>query len=146
MVDDEDYEFLMTVGSWYAGERYPQIINKKVKPNKTVLMHRVLASRWNLEVPAGMMIDHKDGNGFNNQRSNIRIATPHDNVGNSAPRKHRRFKGPHFDPRTGRYQSFIRHNNRLLHLGMYASEEEAAAAYNTKAKEIFGEFARLNII
>ena len=42
------------------------------------------------------------------------------------------------------WRAYIRHNQKLIHLGMYKTKEEAARAYDKKAVEVFGEFAHLN--
>jgi hypothetical protein len=96
----------------------------------------------------GFLPDHKDGNGLNNRRSNLRFATPGQNCANSRPRKgSSRFKGVCF--KKGRisrpWQAEIMKNYTKRHLGMFETEEEAAVAYDQAALEQWGEFARLNL-
>ena len=57
-----------------------------------------------------------------------------------------KYKGVTFDKWTSRWESYIGYNGEKIHLGRYKSEEKAALVYNEKAKELFGEFANLNII
>jgi hypothetical protein len=78
-VDDEDYEYLMQ-WKWQAGskKRYAQrarIINGKVS---STMMHRVIMNITDTKVH----IDHKDGDGLNNQKSNLRPCTRNQNQAN----------------------------------------------------------------
>lgn len=144
LVDDVDYDYLIGFGGWYAGRCYPQIVEKPA--NKCHLMHAVLWTRWGHTIPEGLMLDHEDGNGFNNQKHNLRLATRTQNVVNSRVRSHNQsgYKGVHLDKRSGNYQAMIRINNRLEHIGMFVDSMEAACAFNLCAKAIYHEFARLN--
>lgn len=83
-------------------------------------------------------LDHRDGDGLNNQRQNLRPATNRENQGNSPPKKGRRFKGA-FPSSCG---FFARCAGKYL--GHFNSELLAATAYNAEAVKVFGEFARLN--
>lgn len=147
MVDDEDYDYLLSFGAWYAGKDYPQRINKRVKPNKTLLMHRIVWERHNGPVPDGLMIDHKNGDGYNVTKDNLRLANPRQNVLNSKTRSHNKsgYKGVHIDPRReNKYQAMIRINGRLEHIGMFNSPEVAASAFNIVAAIVHGPYARFN--
>lgn len=91
--------------------------------------------------------DHKDGNGLNNQRSNLRQATHSQNKAN-AP-KYRgtptsQFKGVSWHPKCGKWLAQIKVNNKTRHLGYFDDEVEAARAYDTAALHHFGEFAHPN--
>ena len=57
-----------------------------------------------------------------------------------------RFKGVCWHKKAGKWQAKIQHNFVRIRLGLFSSEEDAARAYNRKAKELFGEFAKLNEI
>jgi hypothetical protein len=79
IVDDDDYEMLIRY-KWYAKIKkngkyiYAARARWENKTRQTTLMHRVI-----LNPPPRMEIDHIDGNGLNNQRSNIRIVTRRQN-------------------------------------------------------------------
>lgn len=45
-----------------------------------------------------------------------------------------------------RYRAVISHQGKSLHLGMYATPEEAALAYNEKSWALFGKEGKLNAI
>jgi hypothetical protein len=111
-------------------------------PRRTTL-HRLL-------FPDSEEVDHRDHNGLNNRRSNLRLATGLQNARNKAKSTNRvftsRYKGVSFVEH-GNWQRFkagIRVNGKDAHLGFFESEEEAARAYDAAATERFGEFACLN--
>lgn len=98
----------------------------------------------------GVFIDHIDGNGLNNRRSNLRYATNRQNQANSRKQNGTtsKYKGVSFFKRDGNWRASIetsKDGKRIgIHLGMFDCEKQAALAYNEKAKELFGDFARLN--
>ncbi len=93
--------------------------------------------RW----PSGN-IDHINGNGADNRIANLRIASHVDNGGNRRPNAGKRYKGVR--KRGSRWIAEIKHNYRLYHLGVFLSEEDAAKAYDSAARALFGRFARPN--
>jgi len=99
-----------------------------------------------LQPPIGYEVDHIDRNGLNNLRSNLRIATVSQNRANCLPRKQRKFKGVYIDTRYGYITAKIQFNKQQIYLGRFNTELDAPKAYNAKAIELFGEFARLNQI
>lgn len=104
---------------------------------KCILMHRQL-----LEPGPEMTVDHADGDGLNNRRSNIRIATPNQNGANQVLNRRNKLgiKGVH---QVGnKYHAAIKPNGKSISLGSYGTKEEAAAAYFGAAKVLWGEFAR----
>jgi len=90
-----------------------------------------------------VMIDHRDGNPSNNRWTNLRPASVSQN--NANRRLHRNnkcgFKGV-VRNRWGRFIASIYKNGQRRHLGMFATAEEAHAAYVAAARKLFGEFAR----
>lgn len=94
--------------------------------------------------PDAPTVDHRDWNGLNNRRSNLRPATPREqkiHQRKASPR--RRFKGVCQVP-SENYRASIKPHGHLIHLGVFASAEDAAHAYDAAAKKYFGEFAVLN--
>ena len=121
--------------TWYAlGHKY---IKGKMF---NVKMHRLVMGKSTLQV------DHIDCDGLNNQRSNLRFATQSQNSMNQRPQvgKASKYKGVHFNKNNKNFVSRIQINGTRIHIGVYVNEIDAAKAYDEKAKEIFGEFARLN--
>lgn len=148
MVDDEDYERVAQF-KWHAKvTKTPHQVLIYARRNETtetgkqksISMHRFIVGVGDRHV------DHKDTNGLNNQRYNLRKASESQNGGN------RRkgiassvYKGVRLDKRTGRWEAKVRKSGVLHYLGMFKDEVDAATAYNFKAFELFEEFARLNI-
>ncbi len=109
-------------------------------PRRTVRLHRFL-----LGVTKGLTVDHVDGNGLNNLRSNLRISTQTQNSRNrrKIKKKTSKYKGVHVRD-NGKFRATIRVNRKLINIGTFTDEIEAAVAYNEYAKIYFGEFACLN--
>jgi hypothetical protein len=138
-VDKADYESL-TQCKWTTlvtgGKAYAIRSHK----GRTILMHRQI-----MNPPPGMVVDHIDGNGLNNRRGNLRICTRRQNVCNSRPRRSRsKYKGVRYEKRRRTWVAEITHLGRKIYLGSFASETTAAEAYDHKAKELFGHFAKPN--
>jgi len=149
LVDPEDYEGLSKY-NWYA-VRSPRgfyavrtVITKKGRSvRKTVGMHRVI-----LKAPQGKLIDHINHNGLDNRKCNLRICTIQQNVWNM--RKQRgncasQYKGVTLRKDIGKWQARIICNGKSFSIGYFGDEKAAAAAYDKKAKELFREFAALNL-
>ena len=94
----------------------------------------------------GDVVDHVNGNGLDCRRLNLRFVSTHGNAHNTIAQRgsSSRFKGVSFHKQSGRWSAQIRHERRKIHLGLYATEAEAAAVYDMKARELFGETALLN--
>ena len=102
----------------------------------TMAMHRLIMGIQD----GGPIIDHWDGNGLNNTRANLRVTEQPYNLGNSRRRKDNTsgFKG--VSPNLGRWRS----NVAGRYIGVFDTAEEAARAYDEKARELWGEFAQVN--
>lgn len=102
-------------------------------------MHRVLLGVGNEE-----FVDHADGDGLNNRRYNIRIATPLENNRNIGPSKLNKsgFKGVSWYGQSGKWRAIISLNGKRISLGLHETKESAHAAYVEAAKKYHGEFAR----
>jgi hypothetical protein len=148
IVDDEDYDFLIQwrwhYSNGYAGRRVKlgKTINGK-RQRCTLYMHRVL-----LNTPDDMEGEHRDNNGLNNCRYNLRNATPSQNISNRSKfiKGSSKYKGVDFNKRTGLWRARISFANKRLNLGYFKSQEEAAKVYNQAAIEHHGEFAQLNTV
>lgn len=161
LVDDEDYDSLMKFkwqakfrnNNWYACHSYA--IGKKTT---TIPMHRML-----LKPEKGKIVDHKDHNGLNNQRYNIRICTYSQNAKNKSSHGSSKYLGVHHDKgkkswinkdgsKTVKYypiyKAMIHDGKKSMFLGVFPDTKEgeilAAKCYDNKAKEIHKEFANLN--
>lgn len=85
-------------------------------------------------------LDHKDLNKSNNQISNLREALPIQNRANTKPRAASGFKGVR--KKWNRWEASIVHEGNYMYLGTFDTAELAAASYESKARELHGEFAR----
>jgi hypothetical protein len=111
-----------------------------VAPYKTrlIYLHRLL-----LNVP---LIDHRDRNGLNNCRSNIRPASRSANGHNLVSRRgSSKFKGVYLRNDTKKWQARITIDGETYQLGCFSSETDAALAYDKISTEKMGEFSRKNI-
>ena len=91
-------------------------------------------------------IDHRDGNGLNCQRGNLRRCNRQQN-GSSlrlSKRNTSGFKGVYWHKRAQKWMAYINPNRLRIHLGLFTDKIEAAKAYNTAARKYFGKFAKLN--
>jgi hypothetical protein len=93
------------------------------------------------------VVDHINGNGLDNRRENLRICSQALNCANAKKTKGKtsRFKGVFWNRQSKKWCAQIGNKKRNHIIGYFNSEARAAQAYNRKAKEFFGEFARLNV-
>lgn len=120
-----------TCGKWYAG---------RTERGRCVLMHRQI-----MNPPKGMVVDHKNRNGLDNTRDNLRIGTYGQNNCNRRPRgKTSQYKCVSYDKRRNKYRATAWKDGRSVHVGHYDDEIEAARAADRKNYEFNGEFAYLN--
>lgn len=114
--------------------------------NRKVGYTSELLSRFIMNPPHGMVVDHIDGNTLNNVRNNLRICTQAQNVCNRGPAHSTgsKYKGVCWNKQAGKWTSQIKFNKRYYHLGYFDSEQDAAMQYNIAAKLHHGEFAYIN--
>jgi hypothetical protein len=107
-------------------------------------LHNVIAGKKD-----GHIVDHEDGDGLNNRRSNLRFATASQNQFNKRINRNNTsgFKGVRYAGWArgeSKWRATIFTDGRHKSLGYYPTPELAAAAYDAAAQAHFGEFARLN--
>lgn len=145
LVDDEDFEVL-NQWKWKAhvykdGTAYAERNEWRCGQQKMILMHRQI-----LGMTGKTKVDHRDRNGLNNQRENLRRATNSQSSANT--KRHSdagsRFKGVTWDKARSKWMARITIGKRFNNLGRFNSESEAAAMYDLAAVLAFGEFALTN--
>jgi hypothetical protein len=145
LVDNADYDWL-NQWSWYAfknSNRFYAVRNIQLPDGRrtTVYMHRAI-----LTAPTGTEVDHQDGDGLNNQRSNLRLATHSQNCCNRGiPSTNTSgFKGVTWHKPSGKWRAYIKVDGYARNLGGFADINDAAAAYDTAALRYHQSFARTN--
>lgn len=142
-VDAAEAERVLEAGNWIAAVHGPIIYAQRSLyradgRRTTQTMHRFLMDGCS-------RVDHRDGDGLNNTRANLRETTVGQNAHNS--RRHRdstsSFKGVNLAP-SNRWRARISVEGVRKHLGLYATAELAALAFDDAARELHGEFACLN--
>lgn len=141
LVDDPDYELVAAAAPWHAKRKGPRIyahrnVRRADGAWTTQKMHVLITGLTHL--------DHRNGNGLDNQRANLRPATHGQNAANDRLRADSMsgFKGV---SRSGRrWRARIVPGGREIYLGLFDTPEAAARAYDAAALELFGEFARIN--
>jgi hypothetical protein len=102
-----------------------------------VRLHRIIA-----EAPPGVLVDHRNGNTFDNRRENLRWCTDSQNAQNRSD-SHSGIVGYRGVTIAGKkFRAKITVGKQIIHIGCFDTPEEASEAYETKAKELFGEFYR----
>ena len=116
------------------------------RPNRTqISMHREIAGCVKGD---GIIVDHKNKNGLDNRRSNIRPGTMSENMMNRGKtvQNSTGYKGVYNcgDSKLNPYTAKIQKDGIAYPLGHYHTRQEAARVYDRKAIELHGEFAVLN--
>ncbi|QEL19356.1 HNH endonuclease [Limnoglobus roseus] len=147
-VDEEDWETLgLAKYTWQAKKhnsgRYYVVANYRppgARQQIGVKMHRLI-----LNASPGSEVDHIDGNGLNNSRHNLRLATQAMNQQNTSARGgSSQYKGVSWSAAKGKWVVAFRCNGKAHFVGYFADEIVAAKAYNAAILPLAGEFARLN--
>jgi hypothetical protein len=144
VIDDEDWDLVKNF-SWSVLRGYNTIYaqaGSKDGSRKPILMHRLI-----MNAGRGETVDHIDGNGSNNKKTNLRFCTRSQNQANQQKRIDgvtSRFKGVYWHKTNKRWCAVCSCDSRPHWVGSFDTETEAALAYNIKAITLFGEFAKLN--
>lgn len=133
LVDDEDFVWLDKL-KWYCGGRYAK------RGNPSVYMHRLI-----MRAKKGIEVDHKNGNGLDNRKSNLRLCSQTENTRNSkiSKRNSSGFKGVRLHKKNGKWRASIMANSKPISLGYFNTKEQAALAYAEASKKYHLEFSRL---
>lgn len=136
-IDDEDYPRVSkhtwrirddgyVQRTWKIGDRY----------------HHELLHRFVLRAAPEDLVDHWRGERWDCRKENLRIVTHQQNCMNRAPRDGRQYKGIY--PHGRKWKARIKMDGVNQYIGIFDSPEDAARAYDEAARQMFGEFARLN--
>lgn len=143
LIDSGDYA-RVSAHPWHAlrdvdGEPRYARTSMKTEPgrHRTVLLHRFI-----LGLDGAEFVDHINGDGLDNRRCNLRVATARENAANSRAKGRSGLNGVRRYARG--YLASIAPNGMEICLGTYRTAEEAGAVYNAAALIAYREFARLN--
>jgi len=145
LVDDRDYDELSKT-KWSlktvpdSTRQYATRIDRETF--KTISMHRQI-----MGFPQGLDVDHHDGDGLNNQRSNLRSCSRSENMRNGTHRRNNNtsgFIGVSWHTAAKKWEACIKNDYGKIYLGVFDSPEMAARARDAKAIEVHGEYAKLN--
>ncbi|HEY8663131.1 MAG TPA: AP2 domain-containing protein [Propionibacteriaceae bacterium] len=139
LIDDADYDTVVSVGKWSAKESRGRFYGRRRIPTprgekqRSILMHTFITG-WGF-------VDHINGDGLDNRRENLRPATVATNLMNRGVQSNNTsgFKG--VTRRDSKWRAQISTKDNYFHLGIFATPEDAARAYDAAAAELFGEFA-----
>ena len=147
LYDEEDAPMIEPY-RWTLMKGYSTFYAKRSLPRRpdgsrptALLLHREVTV-----CPKGMMVDHKNGNGLDNTRDNLRICTMSQNMMNRKKTRQNStgYKGVYKtgDSKLNPYSAKIQKNGKVYCLGHYKTAEEAHEAHLRKEKELFGEFSQ----
>ncbi len=146
IVDPEDFDEL-NKHKWYAREAgHTFYAVRSIRKNNinvtTVQMHRQI-----INPPDGRVVDHKNHEGLDNRKVNLRPATRAQNAWNSInlPKNgSSKYRGVKYSKANGKFRAAINVNGKRIHLGYFENEIDAAKAYDNAARLYRGNFAVLN--
>lgn len=137
LLDKEDHTWAKK-HTWYkTGKGYPAMRLK----NKFIKIHRLI-----MDAPEGMVVDHINGNTYDNRKCNLRICTQAENTRNKKPAKNGTSKYLGVSKAGKKWRAIISINGKNKHLGCFKYEEDAAEAYNNAALGFNLIYANLNVI
>lgn len=135
--------WLFTYDHWSLRRHRNTHYLQRKQGGKTLHFHREV-----IAAPQGVLVDHVNGNGLDNRRSNLRWATHRQNMWNrtlhSQVDRTSGFIGVSFHPYSGLWRARMKRENNGERTTYHETAEEAARARDAMVLEARGEFARLN--
>jgi hypothetical protein len=141
-VSDEDYERVLAAGPWSRKQESHTVYAQSTHHIKHRYLHRFI-----MDAPADLAVDHRDHDGLNNQRGNLRIATDNQNSYNQKVARDNNtsgYKGVTWHKALKKWQVMISANGKQKYLGVFKTAEEASEVYKAAAQLLHKEFACIN--
>jgi hypothetical protein len=143
----EGYWTILDQDDYYRLSKYKWYVNGNgiiVGPGKTRMksMHREI-----MDSPMGLLVDHRNGDPFDNRRENLRKATHSQNSCNVQRKRagcSSQYRGVSWDKKRKYWNVQVVCEGKMVYFGRFKNEIEAAKAYDAAARKYHGEFARLN--
>jgi G3E family GTPase len=144
-VDDEDFARL-SPHTWYTKRVHAtwhafRYLGKPAKSKRISMHHEVVGCE------GGTLVYHQDGNGLNNQRSNLVAREEYQwrqRQKRKAEQPTSRYRGVAWVEQRKMWLAFINKDGKTVHLGLHPHEEDAARHYDRAASVQYGERAALN--
>ena len=136
---DPDILLLASERSWHVHQGYPATTLGSGKRAYKLYLHRFVT-----QAKSGTIIDHANGDPFDNRRDNLRLASKAQNTANTGPLKNNKSGSKGVVKRGSRYRAFVHKNGKTIYLGSFHTKQEAACEYDRAAKKLFGKFAKTN--
>ena len=138
-MDDSDFEWL---NQWKWSVMQGKYAHRNAGGGKWVRMHRLIMGE-----PVGLVVDHINGDTFDNRRINLRVCTQHQNSLNSRVNKNSRsgHKDVFWDRAREKWFVQVMYSGKKHSIGRYSSLPDALAARDTTIEKLHGEFARVGI-
>ncbi len=151
LVDDEDFE-VVNQFIWYPRKGvstiYARANDYENKKQRRVDMHRLV-----MNAQPGQVVDHINCNGLDNRKENLRICTHTQNQWNQNKQItwegkpcSSKYRGVSWKKQNKKWSAVISYNGKQFWIGVFNKEDDAALAYNKKAKELYGEYAQFNTV
>lgn len=142
LIDEEDWNLVKDIEWYLHNSLHTSYARGHITRTKYIYMHRLIMKAKEKE-----FVDHIDGNGLNNQKSNLRICTHSQNLQN----RHKsnpgtsKYKGVSWSSNMRKWEATILANGKVRHLAKTTDEIWAARIYDAAARKYFGEFAKTNL-
>lgn len=144
LVDDEDADLVRDLRWSATSPRHSTRYAQHTTWQKGAVVYRVMMHRLIMNPGEGFVVDHIDGNGLNNRRSNLRVCTVYQNSQNRRNvRSSGAFRGVQRVSH-GKFAAFGFEHSKRIKIGIFDNAEDAAKARDKFVYEKHGEFARLN--
>lgn len=150
-ISDEDFEYVQEL-SWHVvktGKHTPIYYVRHVNKTKKIhiMLHRYIMEKMlNRKLEKTELIDHINGDPFDNRRENLRIVNRHQSKWNTKVGRNNKstYKGVIKCRNDKMWISQIVHNQKRIRLGTFRTAILAAEKYDDAANHYYGEYARLN--
>jgi len=152
IVDDDDFEYLSKFKWYYVFKKRSRNgyavrdFSRNIEIIKEFGVSHVTMHRFIIKPSRNKLVDHVNGDGLDNRKSNLRECTHTQNNGNFllGSRNRSGYKGVSWHKTTKKWRASLMTKEKQIYLGLFINPKDAAAAYNREAIKYFGDFARIN--
>ena len=144
LVDDEDFDALNR-RKWCAHKNWYTFYAVCFSPNVNGKRSMIYMHRQILKTQDGCLTDHINGNGLDNRKENLRVATHAENIRNRRKQINNTsgYKGVSWYAQTKKWRAQLKYNGKKIHLGYFSNKDLAYEAYCVSTKDYYGQFARV---